>query len=300
MRTRIVRLLIASSFGAVVATTAPLLHADDAITQCIAANDKGLDLRKQGKLVDARKALAACAVATCGADIKDTCEKRIAEINGALPTIIFSPKDGAGNDLAGVKASMDGAVLTESLDGRPFTVDPGKHTFKFEVTGQAPVEKDFVLSENEKDRREQIVIGPAPAANPTATAPTTPTQAANTHTPPVSSGPPLKTIGYVVGGAGLVGIVIGSIFGIEAISQNNAANCDANSYCQNPQSRTSAQGSATVSTVGFIAGGVLLAGGVVLVLAAPKESKGAPVTGRWEAGPMIASGTGGLLLRGSW
>jgi hypothetical protein len=293
--TPLTRLLVGVALASVAMVSSTSAYADDALGQCIAASDRGIDLRKQGKLIDARKSLATCAVAACGVDIKESCEKRLTEINAALPTIIFVPKSGVGGDIGGVKATMDGTVLAEALDGRPFTVDPGRHTFRFELAGQAPVEKTLVLSETEKDRRETIVIGPLPAPVDT---PTTSLATPTASDVGASSRSNLKTAGYVVAGAGIVGIAVGSVFGILAISDNNAAGCDANSFCANPSKRTAAQGVATGSTVGFVAGGVLLAGGVVLVLVAPKH--GASTTGRLEVAPMVGGGNSGLLLRGAW
>src|ERR1700679_705690 len=74
---------------------------DDPIAQCIAASDRGLDLRKQGKLIEARRVLLSCAATACGPDISSVCQKRLADINATLPSIVFSPKDGAGNDVTG-------------------------------------------------------------------------------------------------------------------------------------------------------------------------------------------------------
>ena len=298
--TRLVSVLTASALAAAVTSAAPRAHADDGLGQCIAASDRGIDLRKKGKLIDARKSFATCAADACGPEIKASCEKRITDVNTALPTIIFAPKTAAGSDAAGVKVSMVGAVLAESIDGRPFTLDPGRHHFTFELAGQAPVERDFVVNEKEKDRKETIVLGPIapPPAPPLVVGPIAPAPAAS----PSSTTSPVRTIGYVVGGVGLAGVVVGSIFGVDAISKNNAAGCDAQSVCTNPQSRTAAQGSATISTAGFIAGGVLLAGGVVMILAAPKRAGGTAgaTSWQWEAAPTIGSGGGGMLVRGTW
>ena len=56
-----------------------------------------------------------------------------------------------------------------------------------------------------------------------------------------------------------------------------------------------ARSSATVSTVGFIAGGVLLAGGVVVYLTAPRTN--AATVGLAPGAPGAA---GGLTLTGAW
>ena len=129
----------------VIATTASRVNADSQIKKCIDASDEGLDLRKQGKLLDARRTLAVCADAACGAEIKDTCEKRIAAINAAIPTVAFQAMDGTGNDLTYVSVSMDGKPLLERLQGNAVSLDPGPHTFHFESEGMDPVDKTLVL-----------------------------------------------------------------------------------------------------------------------------------------------------------
>ncbi|MEZ4309607.1 MAG: hypothetical protein R3F14_16345 [Polyangiaceae bacterium] len=62
---------------------------------------------------------------------------------------------------------------------------------------------------------------------------------------------------------------------------------------------------ATVSTIGFIAGGVALAGGVVLFLTAPSEKAPAPAADTPETAsitvvPVAGQGFGGLWATGSF
>ncbi len=61
---------------------------------------------------------------------------------------------------------------------------------------------------------------------------------------------------------------------------------------------SSAQSGATVSTIGFIAGGALLATGVVLFATALPKSPA--TTGRLVLSPVLDPTQGGLLLRGSF
>ena len=136
---------------------------DDPMAQCIATSDKGLDLRKQGKLIDARRVLAACATPACGAAISAVCQKRISDINAAMPSIILLPKDAAGQDVVGVKVAIDGLPTDQVLDGRPIAIDPGTHTFRLEGLGQPPIERSFVIAEGAKDRQERVDMAPAAA-----------------------------------------------------------------------------------------------------------------------------------------
>ena len=80
-----------------------------------------------------------------------------------------------------------------------------------------------------------------------------------------------RTIGYAVGGVGLVGLVVGTAFGLRALSLKGDRDtrckggfCDAEGVAKDHSARTAA----TVSTVSFIAGSALALGGVVLVLTA--------------------------------
>jgi hypothetical protein len=80
----------------------------------------------------------------------------------------------------------------------------------------------------------------------------------------------------VIGGVGVVGIGLGAFFGLQASSKLSDAKGKCGDYpyeCGNEAKdlQSSAKSSATVSTVGFVAGGVLLAGGLVLYFTAPKR-----------------------------
>jgi hypothetical protein len=89
----------------------------------------------------------------------------------------------------------------------------------------------------------------------------------------------LRYGGLVVGGVGVVGLVVGAVFGVRAIGFNHdsKADCDANSFCgpAGLASRNDARSSGDASTAAFVAGGVLLAGGATTVLLAkPRSSAG--------------------------
>jgi hypothetical protein len=284
---------------------APPVRAQDA-SACVDASNHGLDLRKSGKLLDARKTLIGCAVDACGSDIKGTCTQRVAEINDALPTIILLAKDGAGNDVAGVKVTVDGAGAPVALDGRAMTLDPGTHTFHLEAPGQPPVDKSFVLAERQKDRREIVTIGaaapaPTPAGTDASSMPTTP-PAADTG----SSWSTQKTLAIVAGGVGVVGIGLGTVMGLMASSKWSSAQNDCGNGC-GPSApaqgeKSDASTFATVSTVGFVVGGVGLVGAAVLWFTAPSGSS-APATGSRrgvDVVPMLGAGNSGLIVKGAF
>jgi hypothetical protein len=110
-----------------------------------------------------------------------------------------------------------------------------------------------------------------------------------------------RVVGVVVAGVGLAGIIVGSVFGIEAQSKNSEAlkpeNCRTSTLCSpNGLSLTNdAKNSATISTVAFIAGGAAVAAGAVIWLTAPR----APASTGLRAVPVVGLGYGGLAIDGS-
>lgn len=127
--------------------------------RCVAANTKAQSTRREGKFRAAREELSICVDAGCPPLVRDDCIKRLDELERMQPTLVLDAKDSTGNDLVAVRVTVDGKLLTGSLDGSALQVDPGPHAFVFEVTGQPAVSRTWVLKEGEKARRERIVIG---------------------------------------------------------------------------------------------------------------------------------------------
>ena len=294
----------------VVCRLAPDARADDVMTQCIASSEQGLDLRKQEKLLDARKVLASCATTRCPEEIRATCEQRISDINAVLPSIVFDVKDAAGNDQPSAKLTVDGTLVSTQLGGRSTPVDPGPHTFTIEAPGQPPVERKLVLNEGEKDRHETIVVGAPPsplpagpaAAGPSGGAPAASPPPAAPFEPPSTSGTQ-RTVALVVGGVGIGGLALGAVFGLVASSKWSSAKSDCGTGCglTDPaqQEKSDAQSAATLSTVGFIAGAGLLAAGVAIYFTAPSAPAKSAI-GSLSVAPASGPGQAGLLLRGGF
>jgi hypothetical protein len=114
-----------------------------------------------------------------------------------------------------------------------------------------------------------------------------------------ASGGGLRTAGFVVGGVGLASVIVGSVFGGMTIAANDTANSNClfnNGTLCNPQGVSAGRDAstfATVSTATFIAGGVCLAAGVVLVIVG-KPSK------RAAAHIEVVPSLGGLLVNGAF
>lgn len=150
---------------------APAAHADPP-NACADAYAHAQELRSKRQLLGARNALRVCAQQTCPSFIVKDCTTWLDEVQASLPSVVPVATDGAGNDLVGVKVSMDGQVLFESSDGRSVEVDPGRHSFTFELgagaaEGTPPVVKQVVVAEGEKNKRIAVVLRRPGAAQAT-------------------------------------------------------------------------------------------------------------------------------------
>ncbi len=112
-----------------------------------------------------------------------------------------------------------------------------------------------------------------------------------------------RIAGAAVGGVGVAGVAVGAIFGALALSEDTQSFCSPTdtSTCTpaGASARSDAHTFAHVSTAGFVAGGVLLAGGVVLLATAPR-AKAATAVGMVRVGPVWGPGVRGVALGGAW
>jgi hypothetical protein len=271
--------------------------ADPTTGDCLTASETAIKLRSDHKLRAAREQFLVCSNASCPADVRSECAHRVESLSSAIPTVVFEAKDGAGNDLASVKVTLDGAPLVDRLEGTAISLDPGEHTFRFEAPGQAPIERVLVIREGEKDRRERMVFAPPAPSEPAPHA----DQVDVTQEMNGSDGRTQRIAGVAVAGVGVVGAVLGVIFGVEASSSWSMAESACGKSCA-PTSPavgdlSTARTDAAVSTVGFVAAGVGLAAGALLFFTAPHMRAAATPIG---LAPAVGPGGGGLVLGGRW
>ena len=260
--------------------------------QCVKANGDAQVLRTAGRLGEARAQLESCGDASCPDLVRADCLQRLDELERAQPTIVFDVKDASGADVSDVIVTVDGKPLASKLTGSALRVDPGDHQFEFTAPGQPAVVRRLVIKEGEKDRREPIALGSSPPAT-----------VGSTAEPESSSSAPnrQRTLGLIVGGVGLAGVVVGGVFGLmtfSAVSQQNSdcpqAGCANRAQALSDHSTADTDG--TISTVSFIAGGALLAAGAILFFTAPHPD-GEPSAARFVVMPTVGLGAGGASLR---
>lgn len=239
------------------------IAADDDKAACLDAASRGQTLRDGDELIEAREQFRICARAVCPAVVQKDCASWLDAVEKSLPTIVVSAKDAAGNDIVDVKLSVDGHLLTSTLDGHAVPMNPGTHTFHFATNDGTTLDRQVVVKEGVTDQSVEVVLQKA-----------TPVVVVVAHhdepVPPAAHHDfnAWRVGGYAVGGVGAAALGVGVVFGVLAITDKSAAHCDANGFCD-PGPLADARTAATVSTIDLVAGGVFLAAGVALVLLAP-------------------------------
>ena len=298
-------------FGAVCAGLLLLLvvapastaRASETKETCVKANGDAQALRLEGKLNLARPLFVQCGDPTCPALVRDDCAQRLDELERVQPTIVLEVKDANGADATGVTLVIDGQARPEMLQGRALRIDPGEHALELTAPGFAPAKRRFVLNEGEKQRQERIVLERLPV-EPPPPAPIPVSVPPEPASEPTANHPNTRTLGLVVGGVGVVGVAVGSIFGALTFSSVSAQNhdCGPGPGCQDRPSALSDHSKAVtdgaVSTASFIAGGALIAGGAAFFISS--FSAKSPSSTGFRLAPSVGPGTAGLLIRGEF
>lgn len=113
----------------------------------------------------------------------------------------------------------------------------------------------------------------------------------------------LRIAGAVTAGVGAIGLGVGVVSALIANSKHNDATDQgcSGSTCPNDGAAGKERDAATaanISTVGFVAGGVLVAGGVALFLFAPKGGSSSKKAGVLVTPSVDPRGAGGLVVSG--
>lgn len=249
------------------------------------------------------KDVASRANAAGMSDVEKRALAKAAALEPALARLTIAVD--AASDVPGLAVKRDGVAVGHAEFGVGIPVNPGAHV----VEATAPKKKSFSakvdVAAKQADARMTVTMeddATASAPPPPPPGPETPPSPLPATPPPAPGASGLKTVGLVVGGVGIAGLVVGSLFGLDAKSKNDQAlqpqNCRTSTLCtQNGLNLTSdAKAAANRATIAFVAGGVLVAGGVVLWLVAPSPSA---QTGLRVA-PLLSASAGGLSLDGGW
>jgi len=234
--------------------------------------------------------------------------KRAATLEAQLSRLaleVAAPAPGLVLRLNGKELSAAAAAGT----GMP--VDPGEHTVEATAPGKKPWSERLRIDAGPSTKRvaipalEDAPKAPPPPPPPKAVAPKGPVATPET---PEGGTVSLRTLGFVAGGVGLVGIGVGAVFGAMTLSRAG----DVDEGCQQGgcsqaevDLNDEAYTSATISTVAFGAGLAFLGAGAALVLLSGPSQRGKGDRSRKTASTLwVAPQVGGtgaqVTLGGRW
>jgi serine/threonine-protein kinase len=260
-------------------------------------------------------------VAAKAAGQKDRVElakRRADALEAQLPKLVVNV-----HDVPGLRVSRGDIEIGKASWGTPIPMDPGDVVVTAHADGYEAFTKAVKIDKGAQTvvdvpelARKSDVPPPAmvPTAPPVETQQPPPTEASPPPAPPPSEAAmPIDTdrqrnrrmLAYGVGGAGVAGIAVGSIFGLLTFSKWG----DAQNNCPNGRCTTTAKDLGNtagtfgdVSTVSFIVGGVLLAGGTALYFTSTPSKRGSTDNKSRSAfiAPSFGAGSAGLVTGGTF
>jgi hypothetical protein len=208
-------------------------------------------------------------------------QKRAAALEPRLPKLnvrlsVSSP--------ATVRVVRDGVELGSASLGTALPVDPGEHVVVVSAPGRE--ERSFKVMVSEREIRA-LEVEPGPVTK-TTPAVEPPALAMTTDAAP-SEQPRSPVLGYVVGGVGVAGFIVGAVAGVLVLQKKGIVDehCDANKQCDDEGHEATKSGKTwgIVTTAGLITGAVGVSAGTYLILSAgssdERAAAGIALSGRF-------------------
>jgi hypothetical protein len=228
---------------------------------------------------------------------------------GALEPKLSKLTIEAPKNVTGLEVRRNGEALGGMLWNNPIPVDPGSYTIEASAPGKkrwstiatvgpngATVTVAIPTMENGEDHPSPSSDGVRAATPESDTSPSPLSAAGGDRSAKVE-----RTVALALGGAGAIGVVIGSFFGLRSIAKHS----DYESLCSDGVCAASAGpihdqavAAGDASTIAFVVSGILFfAGGTVLWLVAPRAGS---ATARLRVAPAVGSSSAGAILAGDW
>ncbi len=144
---------------------------------CIAAAERGQELRDGNQHRDARGQFSLCARPECPTRLTVECKRWLSEAEAAIASVRIEPVDGDDAPVTSVRVFVDGKPWTDDAAKEPLLLDPGSHEIRLERAGSPPVTRAVTLAMGERGRVLRIPLAieretpPAPTAKLTSSPP---------------------------------------------------------------------------------------------------------------------------------
>jgi hypothetical protein len=209
----------------------------------------------------------------------------------------------------GLSVTLDGAELGSAGWNVGVPVDPGPHEISASATDKQSFKKQVDIAASSAATTVSIPrLEAAPGAPPTSRAIDQDVEKKPVSGEAAATSGGARTVGYVLLGAGVVGIGVGSYFGLHAFSKWGERKDACTNGCTTDAKKAgdAAASSALISDIGFGAGLIAAGIGTYLVLSskpAPETSSASashPVQRTLSLLPVANANGGGLWLHGSY
>src|SRR5262245_41928754 len=222
------------------------------------------------------------------------------------------------NPVASLSVYRNDTPIDSATYGSALAVDPGTVTLTVRRGDKTLKTETVQAKEGETaaasfdlaaiDKEFPAAVGETPTATPSSTSAPPPTSGPNDRPPPRQVSSSQKTIGFVVGGAGVAALLVAGALEVVAISKKSKADepdqC-VNKYCS-PNGFKTVDDAKNLATIGQwvgIGGVLLTAVGATLVFTSPhgtEAGKARPHASKGMAGgAFLMPGGGGLSVSGS-
>jgi len=225
----------------------------------------------------------------------DELEKRLARLSFTFP---------AGMDSATLR--LDGTEVGAGARGTAIPIDPGTHQIEVSAPGKKTWSTTLDIADEAKTTPVAVPELEAEAvAEPETTEPTPEPKQEPKPAAKKESGS--STLGWVALGVGVVGVGVGSYFGLttfskkkeaddhcgDAIGQSDANRCDQ----QGLDLRDEAKSAATLSTIGFAVGAIGVGAGIYFLATSGSGKEKSARSGLWVA-PAVGPKGGAVTFGG--
>ena len=230
-------------------------------------------------------------------DREQIANERAASLKGRLSKLEL--RVSPARRIPGLELRLNDTPVPSASWNTPLPVDPGQTRVEARAPGKKPWSVEVKVADGPSSQVVEVgelADAPEPLSKDSAAV-------VSEKLTPRDPGSTQRTIGYVVGAVGVVGLAVGGYFGYRAMSLNkdSKGQCRADdpNACtsEGAATRKDAQTAGTVSTISSIGGGVLLGTGLTLVFTAPSSASSS--AGSRLPGQASSSGFG-VQLRGAW
>ncbi len=219
-----------------------------------------------------------CARAVCPTLVKKDCTAWLADLDRAMPTIVFRVEGPSGESVKDLVLKLDQAAVP--VDDKPRPVDPGAHVVRVERADQPPYEEPLAVRAGEKDRVFVIKL-PASAGSPTTA-------------PPVDEATsPRPLVGWIVGGAGAAALAISAGFWIAGVTSEShlRSTCGVAHSCSQRDVDASHGKLVVGDVIGAFGATAVVVGGGLLLFYRPSAKTAVALTPARGGASLVAGGT---------